>query len=1046
MERRPVYCVSNTGRRADERECLKSVAARPPAERACNIAFCPVPFFRVSDWGLCERPCGRGVRYRSVECVLEMSSNETLSDELCLQALEVADVAVPDYLDEGAGGSGGDALVPLAPIAAPEPPIDEEACNPQPCIEEAAVWRAGEWGVCSRDCVGMQQRPVRCENAVTGAPLPPEVCDVHGLRPPGERTCDGTPYACSVCATYGCFSGRGICAAEPGVDRCECEEGFLPPLCAAPRACASGVVGAGGECCAGARDEAVLTSRGECCAHPPDPEWWERDTVAPAPSWRPALDGLGECCLAGAGAVDVCGICEGVGVTIDALGACCNGVLDAGGMCCPSKVLDECGVCEGDGGSCATIVERVGVAVPPDWAMGVLRVAALDSLDYDYGTDLTVAAEQLHVSLLRNLTAFALRLPQSHVLLSNTSYEGDTMYADVMVLSAWALSPRFEALVYGDAEEEDLAGPNASAPAPRPPPVDAFDPLAPLAPPPPSELEVFAQLDAVPPPSGRAGYDADGRIIAALPPHNASAVGAVGAAGAGASSTAMLGWSGYESADWARSAVRQKELSVSNVAAAISAAAVDWSVVRSGYDPESPRLVAWVLGPLMNVSRVGTCGNGVCETGEVCPDGAAQRANRGDHRRGDGDGSSVWEYLPHGWCCAEDCPLLTLECPNGDSSRECSGHGRCRRSNGRCECFAGYSGETCDECAEGWFRKNGVCHAIPMLSSPPPPSPPPPPPSPPLEIVPDSELSESAAWGVGVLVAVAAAGVCALAALSQAAKSLFAWHRRRTRLARKYRHGALKSGMLTRPQRAQRFGEAPPYGRPARPTHAWHDEFDCGECDAAFAGFTAGGGYDAERATEATEVTAQTALPEKREAHVAPMVREDESGRWVRTAEGPWRRVELETRKRRAVKGTLRGTMGLGIADGGSGAVPASAPSLLPLADGGQPPAFPSEDAMEASEPETREPPPAIPRQPKWARVSQPDKPRTELAALRAAQEQHEKHEGYLALREEAVRRQVASLPEAWTDREAERIQGEKERERHEAAPQAEQDQLDAYC
>ena len=148
----------------------------------------------------------------------------------------------------------------------------------------------------------------------------------------------------------------------------------------------------------------------------------------------------------------------------------------------------------------------------------------------------THAAEQLHVSLLRNLTAFALRLPQSHVLLSNTSYEGDTMYADVMVLSAWALSPRFEALVYGDAEEEDLAGPNASAPAPRPPPVDAFDPLAPLAPPPPSELEVFAQLDAVPPPSGRAGYDADGRIIAALPPHNASAVGAVGAAGAGASS------------------------------------------------------------------------------------------------------------------------------------------------------------------------------------------------------------------------------------------------------------------------------------------------------------------------------------------------------------------------------------------------------------------------------------------------------------------------------------------------------------------------------
>ena len=42
---------------------------------------------------------------------------------------------------------------------------------------------------------------------------------------------------------------------------------------------------------------------------------------------------------------------------MDALHACCTGVLDAAGICCPSGVLDDCGVCDGDHASCLKVAE-----------------------------------------------------------------------------------------------------------------------------------------------------------------------------------------------------------------------------------------------------------------------------------------------------------------------------------------------------------------------------------------------------------------------------------------------------------------------------------------------------------------------------------------------------------------------------------------------------------------------------------------------------------------------------------------------------------------
>jgi hypothetical protein len=56
------------------------------------------------------------------------------------------------------------------------------------------------------------------------------------------------------------------------------------------------------------------------------------------------LDSKGSCC--DTGVVDACGVCNGTGRAVDALGACCSAALDAQGVCCSSGV-DECGVCNG---------------------------------------------------------------------------------------------------------------------------------------------------------------------------------------------------------------------------------------------------------------------------------------------------------------------------------------------------------------------------------------------------------------------------------------------------------------------------------------------------------------------------------------------------------------------------------------------------------------------------------------------------------------------------------------------------------------------------
>lgn len=85
------------------------------------------------------------------------------------------------------------------------------------------------------------------------------------------------------------------------------------------------------------------------------------------------------------------------------------------------------------------------------------------------------------------------------------------------------------------------------------------------------------------------------------------------------------------------------------------------------------------------VSRVGVCGNHICEVGEQTV-GSIQGS------------------------CPGDCQFSFNICPAGGNAKLCSGHGRCIPANGICDCYPGYTGPACEECQGGYdMVGSGIC-------------------------------------------------------------------------------------------------------------------------------------------------------------------------------------------------------------------------------------------------------------------------------------------------------------------------------------------------
>ncbi|KAL4459030.1 hypothetical protein ABPG75_013895 [Micractinium tetrahymenae] len=82
-----------------------------------------------------------------------------------------------------------------------------------------------------------------------------------------------------------------------------------------------------------------------------------------------------------------------------------------------------------------------------------------------------------------------------------------------------------------------------------------------------------------------------------------------------------------------------------------------------------------------SVQRSGVCDNGICEVGERSVEGLVEGS------------------------CPEDCAVESKACPAG------CGAGVCLPASGTCQCFAGYNGTSCQDCAAGFVQSNGNCVA-----------------------------------------------------------------------------------------------------------------------------------------------------------------------------------------------------------------------------------------------------------------------------------------------------------------------------------------------
>lgn len=89
-----------------------------------------------------------------------------------------------------------------------------------------------------------------------------------------------------------------------------------------------------------------------------------------------------------------------------------------------------------------------------------------------------------------------------------------------------------------------------------------------------------------------------------------------------------------------------------------------------------------------------------------------------------GEARTSGETEPPPFDCPEDCPILLGPCPSpgtselGDATLECGGLGSCARASLTCVCFAGFDGEACGYCAEGFRRVGDTCEVIASLIAP----------------------------------------------------------------------------------------------------------------------------------------------------------------------------------------------------------------------------------------------------------------------------------------------------------------------------------------
>uniref|UniRef100_A0AAV2M8W4 GON domain-containing protein n=1 Tax=Knipowitschia caucasica TaxID=637954 RepID=A0AAV2M8W4_KNICA len=170
---RKVNCVTGSGRSVADQNCLH-LSAKPGRERRCRGAQCPR--WSAGDWEECSVKCGDGIQRREVFC------------------------------------QTGDLRSPVETDCSPHTrPASSQSCRGEDC-PSVYRWREGQWQACSQSCgSGLRQRALQCVDD-QGKEVHEVYC-VNQIKPPHVESCN--PHACEYMWVTGDWSqcsvscGRG---------------------------------------------------------------------------------------------------------------------------------------------------------------------------------------------------------------------------------------------------------------------------------------------------------------------------------------------------------------------------------------------------------------------------------------------------------------------------------------------------------------------------------------------------------------------------------------------------------------------------------------------------------------------------------------------------------------------------------------------------------------------------------------------------------------------------------------------------------------------
>uniref|UniRef100_A0A8C7LIF2 ADAMTS like 2 n=1 Tax=Oncorhynchus kisutch TaxID=8019 RepID=A0A8C7LIF2_ONCKI len=167
---RHVYCKTPEGRVVPESQCSpenKPLAIHPCGEKDC------APHWLTQDWESCNTTCGRGVKWRIVQCAgITAGKFQAHDDEAC---------------------------------GASKRPEEENTCFERPCFK----WYTTPWSECTKTCgVGVRMRDVKCyqgREIVRGCdpltkPVAKQTCALQPCptEPPDESCQDRPTTNCSL--------------------------------------------------------------------------------------------------------------------------------------------------------------------------------------------------------------------------------------------------------------------------------------------------------------------------------------------------------------------------------------------------------------------------------------------------------------------------------------------------------------------------------------------------------------------------------------------------------------------------------------------------------------------------------------------------------------------------------------------------------------------------------------------------------------------------------------------------------------------------------